>query len=235
MRIKKLAACLAISQSLVTPAWALGLGELQVESSLFQPLVAHIRLSGVSSAELEQMSLRFGSPEEYLRAGKLRPGFLPKVKIATAVDPAGNPVIQLRSQRSFNEPVLDLLIEVTTPQHRVQKFYNLLLDPPNWSAGENNSQPQTIAATSSTPKVISETQTKPSVPSQSSGAKQAQTTATRRSLVNGNRYGPVPNGASISLIAQRTREDASVTIKQMMLAYVHANPHAFQKAISAAC
>jgi FimV-like protein len=125
-------ACLALCLVGAAPVWALGLGEIKSKSTLFGSLTAQIELKGASSVDLRQLSIRFGSVDEYLQIGEHRPSYLSVIKLSPGRDSRGNPVIHLDSQNSIEVAVLSLLIRVTTPRGQIQKFYNLLLDPPNW-------------------------------------------------------------------------------------------------------
>ncbi len=163
---------------------------------------------------------------------------------------------------------LGLLIRVTTPRGQIQKFYYLLLDPPNWSVSDDGRQFFTSSATrqseTSTPEntvleadaddarleqtiergaliaagPIRDDRYDPVRSGDRNGgvsddARREQTVERdaliAAGLVRGDRYGPVRNGDRISLIAQRTRLDRSISINQMMLAYLRANSAAFER------
>ena len=195
------------------------LGTIDSKSTLFQPLDATIPLVGAETVASEQISVQFGSHNDYLQIGKQRPAFLSQIRLSVEKDDSNQLVIRLRSRKSLNEPVLNLLINFTSPQGTLQKNYHLLLDPPSWGAAQSG-----VAAIGQAPAVSS-------VSPEQVNADVLPTTREAliaAGLINGNLYGPVRDGDRISLIAERTRLDRSVTINQMMMAYVRANPSAFE-------
>ena len=217
---KYFAASLLACQVFTAPAWALGLGDFDVRSRLFQPLAASIDLQGANKNDLQQMSVRFGSAEEYLQAGLQRPLLLSRLTLSTGVGPDGTPQIELRSVRSLSEPVFDLLISVETPDREIRRVYSVLLDPPNWSDEETA---QVTTAKSTVPEITST-----AIKSVDNAVSDGNVNKPRP-LINGDQYGPVPRGDSLSAIAERTLYNGSVSINQMMLAYLRMNPEAFNR------
>ena len=221
----------ALWLALAGPLWAIGLQGIVSESTLFQPLVARVELTGVTAGDLERTSVRFGDHEEYLRENKQKPGYLQTVRLTLEQDEAGRSWVVLRSERSLNEPVLDIILRVSTVQGDIQKSFNLLLDPPRWSAGE----PAVPAALPDTGFVASDTVPGVETQAPAPGPSERQELPVTREaliaagLIRGDAYGPVRDGDRLSLIAQRTRLDRSVTINQMMMAYVRLNPDAFDR------
>ena len=64
------AAVLAMLLVLVSaPAWALGLGQLQLKSKLGEPLLAEIPVISADPAELESLQARLAAPDTFLRVG----------------------------------------------------------------------------------------------------------------------------------------------------------------------
>ena len=52
---------------------ALGVGNIEVESGLNEPLLAQIELRAVQSGDIEQMTVSLGTAEQFARAGIERP------------------------------------------------------------------------------------------------------------------------------------------------------------------
>ena len=107
---------------------ALGLGEIHVDSRLNQPLSAHIDLIGASDAELASLDAAIGNLDAYRRAGLDRPVFLNSAKFSITHD-HGHPVLTLRSDTSFTEPVVDVVIELHWSNGALIRQYTILLDP----------------------------------------------------------------------------------------------------------
>lgn len=127
-----LALAAASSSSVVTQVWALGLGEVQVQSALSQPLRAQIALHEVAGLNQGEVVVRLASPQAYLQAGLQRDDFLGNVQLSPQLNARGG-VIRISSSQPVREPYLTLLVEVVWPAGRQVREYSLLLDPPSYS------------------------------------------------------------------------------------------------------
>jgi pilus assembly protein FimV len=127
-----LALAAASSSSVVTQVWALGLGEVQVQSDLSQPLRAQIALHEVAGLNQDEVVVRLASPQAYLQAGLQRDDFLGNVQLSPQLNAQGG-VIRISSSQPVREPYLTLLVEVVWPAGRQVREYSLLLDPPSYS------------------------------------------------------------------------------------------------------
>ena len=110
-------------------AHAAGLGKLTVNSSLGQPLKAEIELVAVEKDELSAITARLASPAAYKEANLDRPSALSNIRFDVAQKSNGHPVLRINSTRTFNEPFVNLLIELTYPSGRLLREYTVLLDP----------------------------------------------------------------------------------------------------------
>lgn len=108
---------------------AAGLGKLTVNSALGQPLKAEIELVAVEKDELSAITARVASPQAYKEANLDRPGALSNIRFDVAQKPNGEPVLRINSTRTFNEPFVNLLIELSYPSGRLLREYTVLLDP----------------------------------------------------------------------------------------------------------
>ena len=155
-----LALAVASTSSLSVPAWALGIGEVQVQSALSQPLRAQIPLSDVGDLGAGEVLVRLATAEDYLKAGIERSQFLSDLQFNPELRVAGGSVIRVTSRQSVREPYLNLLLEVTWPNGRQLREFNLLLDPPSYSsviapAVASTPRPQAQAASPQAPSVSS--------------------------------------------------------------------------------
>lgn len=130
MRLKAsaLAAALAV---LPLAADAAGLGKLTVLSVLGQPLRAELDISA-SSEELSSLSARMAQPEAFRQAGIEYITALSGVRFSVDKRPDGRPFLRLSSERSINEPFLDMLVELDWASGRLVREYTFLLDPPGF-------------------------------------------------------------------------------------------------------
>ena len=110
-------------------SYALGVGDLQVESRLNQPLRARIEVSDVSDDEWRQLRAHFGS-QQSLADGLSRPGLLESVTFKNVEDENHRRFIEVKSVEPFTEPLFDLSIEVAAIDASVTRNYTVFLDPP---------------------------------------------------------------------------------------------------------
>lgn len=107
-----------------------GLGRLAVASALGQPLRAEIDLTA-SREELSSLAARLASAEAFRNAGIEYSPALSGVRFSLEKRPNGQPYLVVASDRSFNEPFVDMLVEVTWSAGRLVREYTFLLDPPD--------------------------------------------------------------------------------------------------------
>ena len=110
-------------------AWALGLGQLELQSALNQPLRAEIQLSATTD-ELQGLKVGLANADMFAQRGIDRPAFLNSLEFRVVTGRDGRSVIQVTSRESIPEPFLTLLIEATWPRGRNVREYTVLLDPP---------------------------------------------------------------------------------------------------------
>ena len=80
------------------PAFALGLGQIEVKSQRDQPLLAEIPIISSDPAELENLQARLASPETFARIGLEPPqGVVSDLQFTVALDAQGRPVIRVTS------------------------------------------------------------------------------------------------------------------------------------------
>lgn len=149
--LRKLAIAIAASGAMsAAQVYALGLGEIQLDSALNQPLDARIKL--VKASELENWEIKpsLASANEFENAGVERVFFLNNVKFEVERE-AGEVYVNLSTQQPVVEPFLNFLVQVDWPNGRLLREYTLLLDPPVYdedkpvepvSAPEQQMQPE---------------------------------------------------------------------------------------------
>ncbi len=233
------AACAA---SLSLPAWPLGLGDIEMQSFLNEPLRARVELLDVRDLSPEDIRIRLAQVEDFERLGVDRSYFLTSIEFDVTVDPAtGRGVIRLSTPEAVLEPYLDLIIEARWPQGRVLREYTVLVDPPAFrqemvtvSASErvNDPRPEKPAVAAETGGAAGDAQgtgdavaLRPSslppgeMPSR---AFSAETATTPRA---GSRY-MVKRDETLWQIASAGRPD-DVSVQQAMLDIQRLNPEAF--------
>ncbi len=135
MKRKNIFNALLIAGLLVaTPlaADAAGLGKLKVISALGQPLRAEIDLIAVPKDEVDLVTARIAPSEAYKQAKIERQEGLSAVRFVVEKRANGDPYLKITSAQAFNEPFLDLLIQLDWPSGRLLREYTILLDPPGF-------------------------------------------------------------------------------------------------------
>jgi len=232
-------------------AWALGFGDIELQSALNQPFQAQIALVATPD-ELQGLKIALASPEVFERYGIDRPGFVSsfEFKIATS---GGRSVVRVTSREPVIEPFVTLLVEATWARGRRLREYTVLLDPPvllpapasPTAVSPAQTRPASSSApggainrpapTATSPETVTPSRqpaptpprTEPAPAPRSSEA--PKTSPPPRALptsVPGGSYGPVRRAETLWGIADREKPDG-VSINQMMVAVYRANPHAF--------
>ena len=110
--------------------YALGLGNISMNSALNQPLDAEIELLAVQRGDLDNLVVRLGSQADFDRVGADRAFFLTKIKFNVEEKPNGTPFIRLTTAQTVTEPFLDFVVEARWPRGRVLREFTVLVDPP---------------------------------------------------------------------------------------------------------
>ncbi|HEY4367248.1 MAG TPA: FimV/HubP family polar landmark protein [Steroidobacteraceae bacterium] len=134
---------LLLTGALLSPAtlYALGLGEIHLNSALNQPFDAEIELIAPTREELAELKVGLASNELFTRYGLDRPAFLSNFEFLVSRNREGQVSIKVTSNRSVTEPFVTLLVEASWGRGRLLREYTVLLDPPVFMP----SQPGTAA------------------------------------------------------------------------------------------
>ena len=129
--LRKLAIAIAASGAMMsaTNVLALGMGDIELESALNQPLDARIKLLKASELENWEMKPNLASTEEFEKSGVEHVFFLNNLQFA--IERSGDDVfVHVTSRQAVVEPFLNFLVQVDWPNGRLLREYTLLLDPP---------------------------------------------------------------------------------------------------------
>jgi pilus assembly protein FimV len=223
-----------------TNAFALGLGVIQVQSGLNQPLVAEIPIIQSEPGEAEGLIVQLATAEDFERVGMNRSTIGVPIAFSLTKNARGEPVIRLTSQEIVREPFIGMLLEANWPKGRLLREYTILLDPPVMAPAVKGSSAVAVAAKEPAPTATqalpASKPSAPSAPAPVAAAKPpmaapkapAASSPTPRAA-GGNEYGPVAAGETLGEIARATRTDESITVNQMMVALLKNNPSAFFK------
>ncbi|MGI9289317.1 MAG: FimV/HubP family polar landmark protein [Pseudomonadales bacterium] len=204
---------------------ALGLGDVQLNSGLNEPLDAEIKLLNTGDLNATQIIIKLASPEDFARAGAERDFFLTNFKYKTELDGQGGGVVKITTKELVREPYLNFLLEAKWPSGKLIREYTLLVDLPVFKS--TNTAPRVsqapaqknvapAAATSSRQSAVRKTQ--PTFTSRESAGAQADsnsgTLTTRRH-------------DTLWKLALQVRPSASISAQKVMVAMQALNPEAF--------
>ena len=228
-----------------TVSLGLGLGDIEVESALNQPLKAQIQVLSVPAKDLDGVKVRLAPRNAFARVGIERVPVLGELRFSVSTDSNGHPVINVTSTRPVKEPFLDFLVQVEWPKGQLLREYTILLDPPVVM-----SQPATTviqAPMSARAPLSAPIASPPAGFSSSTGASLQGATAppARQGTIETDfsrswgAAGPAGAGQSLSYqvkkgdtlgdIAQQYRPDRGASLQQTMLAFLRKNPEAFSQ------
>ena len=125
--------------------FAAGLGKLNVNSGLGEPLKAEVELLSVTPEELSTLVATIASEEAYAVQGITRLGVHSSIKVDLAKNADGSPVLRLRSSQPISDPYLDMLIQVDWASGRLLREYTVLLDPPGYKETLNQTPSNNIS------------------------------------------------------------------------------------------
>ncbi|EIK53723.1 hypothetical protein YO5_15470 [Stutzerimonas stutzeri TS44] len=223
VRVRNLVLAIAAATALTTEvAHALGLGEVRLQSSLNQPLVAEIELLDAKMLAPGEVVPSLASVEEFNRAGIDRQYFLTDLKFTPVLRPDGKSVIRVSSSKPVREPYLNFLVEVLWPSGRLLREYTLLLDPPLYS-------PETVAAVAPQLPIATVAPTRaPAVSAAPSQVRPSSPVSTAGQAAGGASASTEYKTSSHDTLWEIAERNArSGTVHQTMLAIQDLNPGAF--------
>lgn len=200
-------------------AFALGVGQLEVRSSLNQIFEAEIPLIISNPAELTGLTVRLPRQQDFDRAGVERLELLSKLRLSVRTPPGGPNVIKVTSVEPIREPNFNLLLELTWPRGRLIREFPVQLDPELYA---NRRPPPLPSAPIVTPPPIAV-----APPVQKFPATPVLPPAPPVSFKGASFYGPVKPGETLAAVARRVRPSPAVNVPQMMAILIAGNPEAF--------
>ena len=131
--MRRISTCAVVAGAFIAvtslQSYAAGLGRLEVKSVLGEPLRAEVSVSAMPD-EIRSLQARLASPGAYEAAGLVYTGIVSQLAVTLNKEDAGNPVVMVTSSGPVNEPVVDLLLELTWASGRVTREYTAFIDPP---------------------------------------------------------------------------------------------------------
>jgi len=200
--------------------FALGMGELKLNSSLNEPLDAEIELLNVGDLGELEMLVGLASRDDFETAGVDRLFLLTDLRFKVDLSNPDKPMIRVSSRKPIREPYLDFLMELHWPSGRLLREYTLLLDLPIYATERASAKKIKAASVSPQPQLTKKKQTQPVRTALSPVASQVQTPASMSGEYR------VASGDTAWGIAKRIKPN-NASIMQSLAAIKQSNPSAF--------
>jgi pilus assembly protein FimV len=203
--------------------FAIGLGDIKIQSTLNAPLDAVIQLTSASKQELDELKIAIAPRESFQKMGIPRTAILDDIKFRVEQPAGGLPVIRVTTRQPVREPFLDFLIEASWSKGHLLRQYTLLVDPPVTMPTAPPAQRTPVRQAPSPSPVVERAPSPVRVPVP------AKVAPPRVPDASGDvdKYGPVKRNETLWDIAKRVRPDSGISMQQMMIALLRANPEAF--------
>ena len=218
--LRRLGYKLLLGLALPSVSFALGLGDIHIESALHQPLAAQIEVVGVTAENSAGLSAEIADQEMFRRHGLERPVALSSTALTVRQDKQGHTVLVLRSTDAFTEPMVTFLVDLHSPNGgEVVREYTVLLDPAGFTPEEHGAVES--ASAQPLPAVADQTPT----PVVATAPERHATTEDIKPAIDTYTVAPRDTLDRIATIAgAHSRSDRH----RMMIAIFRANPGAFQ-------
>jgi len=233
-----LMACL-LSPAFVWPSvsWALGLGEIHLNSALNEPMNAEIDLIAATPDELAALRATLAGRDAFTRYGIDRPPFLATLTFKVGKGKDGRDALLVHSTDAIPEPFVTFLVEVNWARGRLMREYTVLLDPPVYTPGETASSAAPVTAPVSAAPPARRAVPPPAARAPAASAPAASPSSTAGAVaepatpITGNTY-RVGKGDTLTKIARSLQSESpaggtAANIDQTMMAVYRANPDAF--------
>ncbi|MFM2348180.1 MAG: hypothetical protein RL654_2933 [Pseudomonadota bacterium] len=148
LALKQIAAAAAMMAIIgtMTPASALSLGRLSVQSALGETLKADIDVTSLTPDEAANLRVKVAPPDAYRIAGVDYNPVLPSTSVTLQRRADGTPFLRITSDRPVQEPFVDVILELSWSSGRLLREYTLLFDPPSTAKAPAPTTPPVTAA-----------------------------------------------------------------------------------------
>jgi len=211
--------------------YALGLGEIKLNSALNQPFDAEIELVSANQEDLGALRAALASSDTFVRYGLDRPAFLVDFNFRVAKGSDGRDVLRVTSPRPVTEPFVTLLVEANWPRGRLLREYTVLLDPPVYAPGPAASEPVAAAPRVSSGGATSTLSAAPVAATTTDSVRSSRPAssampAAAPSIEPGSTY-RVRNNDTLWKIASAANPGPRSNVNRAMVAIFQSNPQAF--------
>jgi pilus assembly protein FimV len=209
--------------------YALGLGDIRLNSALNQPFDAEIELVSAAQEDLAALRASLASSDTFLRYGLDRPSYLADFTFRV-VQSGGKDVLKITSPRPVTEPFVTLLVEANWPRGRLLREYTVLLDPPVFAPAAAVAEPAVATPrTTTASRPVSPARAEPEgepAPAPAPREPRAARAVAAPSAEPGSTYRVRPND-TLWQIASSAYAGSRADVNRAMVAIYESNPAAF--------
>ncbi|MFO7808748.1 FimV family protein [Guyparkeria sp.] len=191
------------------------LGEARVQSYLSQPLDVRVPLARSSDEPLDEITVKLAPPSFYREAGVPLENITGNFTFSIESE-RGQDYVLIGSKGPIRDPILSILLEVESPQGRMIREYNLLLDPPSMGSAQEARAEGSAASTQAATESAASSSSTPSGWQRVEPAQDVSLDGTH----------DVQRGDTLYEIA-REYVGEGADVRPMMQAIIDANPEAF--------
>ncbi|MFO1407063.1 MAG: FimV/HubP family polar landmark protein [Steroidobacteraceae bacterium] len=215
--------------ALVSPnaLYALGLGEIHLNSALNQPFDADIEIVSATDDDLSALRASLAPSDTFARYGLDKPGYMADFTFKVIRSSGGKDYLKVTSPRPVTEPFVTMLVEADWPRGKLLREYTVLLDPPVYAPG-----PQAADAPVATARVQPVARPAAPAPAPAPAAQIAPAApagpveAPRAAIAPGSTYRVRPND-TLWKIAEESHPGSRSDVNRAMVAIYQSNPQAF--------
>ncbi len=155
MKQKLILLTLVIGLTIVSQSTlSLGMGNIQVYSSLDEQLRSTIELITSSEEDLQNLTVKLATSADYKKVG-LDKSFVP-INLMVSLDEDNPNLVNVTSNGPISEPIISLLLDVNWNNGRILREFTILLDPPTYDVPATNVQVNNVVVEPIQEQVIEE-------------------------------------------------------------------------------
>ena len=206
--------------------YALGLGEIKLNSALNQPFDAEIELVSATQEDLGALRAALASNDTFVRYGLDRPAFLGDFNFRVTKGAGGRDVLRVTSPKPVTEPFVTLLVEANWPRGRLLREYTVLLDPPVYAPGPAAAEPVVAAPRVSSGGATTARATAPVAETSNEVRTERAVSAPAATIEPGSTY-TVRRNDTLWEIASAANPGTRSDVNRAMVSIYQSNPQAF--------
>jgi pilus assembly protein FimV len=207
--------------------YALGLGEIKLNSALNQPFDAEIELVSATQEDLGALRAALASNDTFVRYGLDRPAYLGDFNFRVTKGSGGRDVLRVTSPKPVTEPFVTLLVEANWPRGRLLREYTVLLDPPVYAPGPAAADPVVAAPRVSSGGATTARATAPVAEASNENVRTERAASAPAATIEPGSTYTVQRNDTLWEIARAANPGTRSDVNRAMVSIYQTNPQAF--------